>query len=44
MTASTGVFRDSTEDVPDEYLKTSDALNALRNLIKNKSERSVSGI
>jgi LysM repeat protein len=44
LAASTGVFRDSTEDVPDEYLKTSDALNALRNLIKNKSERSVSGI
>ena len=44
LTASTGILRDSTESVPDQYLRTSDALNALRNLIKNKSERSVSGI
>ena len=44
LTASTGILRDSTENVPDQYLRTSDALNALRNLIRNKSERSVSGI
>ena len=44
LTASTGILRDSTENVPDQYLRTSDALNALRNLISNKAERSVSGI